>query len=85
MTEEFGLSNSTGMWNVIKAIDIEKDGDLDIIGGNMGANTFLKSNMRIYINDFDKNGVCKICHKDTDTRDYCYHVKKVRFWGLCDC
>lgn len=37
------------------------------------------------IHDFDKNGVCKICHKDTDTRDYCYHVKKERFWGLCDC
>ena len=65
MTKEFGLSNSTGMWNVIKAIDIDKDGDLDIIGGNMGSNTFLKSNMRIYINDFDKNGAFEqiLCYK----------------------
>ena len=65
MTREFGLSNSTGMWNVIKAIDIDKDGDLDIIGGNMGSNTFLKSNMRVYINDFDKNGAFEqiLCYK----------------------
>jgi hypothetical protein len=65
MTNQYGLSNSTGMWNVIEAIDIEKDGDIDIIAGNMGENSFLKSNMRIYINDFDKNGSSEqiICYK----------------------
>jgi hypothetical protein len=64
-TKEYGLSNSKGMWNVIKLVDIEKDGDLDIIAGNLGENNFFKSNMRLFINDFDKNGSYEqiICYK----------------------
>ena len=30
-TNEFGLSNSSGMWNKVNLTDIDKDGDIDIL------------------------------------------------------
>ncbi len=64
-TEEFGLSNSSGMWNTIELLDIEKDGDIDIVAGNLGTNNFFSSSMRAYINDFDNNGFYEqiLCYK----------------------
>mgnify|MGYP006159453705 FL=1 len=32
--------------------------------------------------DFDKNGQCIVCHKDKNTHGNCYHLKKVKYWGL---
>ena len=64
-TKEFGLSNSNGMWNKINIIDIDKDGDMDILAGNLGTNNFFSPNMKLYINDFDKNGFYEqiLCEK----------------------
>ena len=64
-TKEFGLSNSNGMWNKIDIIDIDKDGDMDILAGNLGTNNFFSPNMKLYINDFDKNGFYEqiLCEK----------------------
>ena len=50
------LPATTGLWNVIFAIDIDADGDQDILCGNVGQNTFYTPKMRMYINDFDGNG-----------------------------
>lgn len=59
-TQEFGFSETKGLWNSILVEDFDGDGHLDIIGGNMGLNTRLESNtkskLRMYINDFDQNG-----------------------------
>lgn len=58
--KDTGLDSSTGWWNAVKAIDVDKDGDLDIIAGNWGLNslfsTSLKQPIRLYLNDFDGNG-----------------------------
>ena len=64
-TKEFGLSNSNGMWNKINIIDIDKDGDMDILAGNLGTNNFFSPNMKLYINDFDRNGFYEqiLCEK----------------------
>ena len=64
-TKEFGLANSNGMWNKINIIDIDKDGDMDILAGNLGTNNFFSPNMKLYINDFDKNGFYEqiLCEK----------------------
>ncbi len=55
-----GLENSNGLWNVIKAADLDQDGDLDLIAGNWGLNTRLKASAKepltVYLKDFDNNG-----------------------------
>ncbi len=55
-----GLSNTSGWWNTIIAEDIDNDGDMDMIAGNIGLNTKLKASsnrpVRLYLKDFDNNG-----------------------------
>ncbi|KQC29575.1 VCBS repeat-containing protein [Flagellimonas eckloniae] len=59
-TEDFGLSKHTGWWYSIKSLDVDNDGDLDIVAGNLGLNhKYQASNdspFEVYANDFDENG-----------------------------
>ena len=55
-TIEYGLSESSGLWNTLLVKDINQDGIPDILAGNLGENTFFNPGMRLYLNDFDKNG-----------------------------
>jgi len=54
-----GLSDTEGWWNTIETIDIDKDGDLDILVGNHGTNSrfpaSIKNPLCLHINDFDQN------------------------------
>ncbi len=49
-----------GWWNFVETSDFDNDGDMDIIAGNLGLNTRLKTKegepVRMYYNDFDDNG-----------------------------
>jgi len=60
ITEQAGLQNTTGWWNIIRAADLNGDGNTDLIAGNRGLNTSLhvSSNKPIilFANDFDNNG-----------------------------
>ena len=51
---------TNGWWNTIKAVDMDKDGDMDFIVGNHGLNCDLQATqsqpLSLYINDFDVNG-----------------------------
>ncbi len=55
-----GLDKSEGWWNRIKPIDLDGDGDLDFVLGNLGLNSKFKptheSPLSLYVNDFDNNG-----------------------------
>ena len=55
-----GLEGTSGWWNCIEAVDVDGDGDPDLIGGNLGLNTLLKASPEepadLYVNDFDNNG-----------------------------
>ena len=55
-----GLGQASGWWNVIKAADMDGDGDLDLIAGNRGENSFYKASKGepalIYAGDLDGNG-----------------------------
>ena len=54
------LTNLPGWWNFVLPVDIDGDGDIDLIAGNLGLNTRLKAiaaePIRMYYNDFDDNG-----------------------------
>ena len=49
-----------GWWNFTLPVDVDGDGDLDLIAGNLGLNNRLKASeqqpVRLYFNDFDDNG-----------------------------
>ncbi len=54
------LSDKKGWWNFILPVDIDNDGDIDLIAGNLGMNSRLKASdkepVRMYYYDFDDNG-----------------------------
>lgn len=60
MSSEAGLAGTSGWWNCIQSADVDGDGDLDLIAGNLGLNSLLKatsnSPVELYLNDFDNNG-----------------------------
>ncbi len=49
-----------GWWNFVLPVDVDNDGDIDFIAGNQGQNCRLQPTneqpVKMYINDFDKNG-----------------------------
>jgi hypothetical protein len=58
--EKTAITGLPGWWNFAYPVDIDKDGDLDLIAGNLGLNTRLKATeeepISLYYNDFDDNG-----------------------------
>jgi hypothetical protein len=54
------LSDKKGWWNFILPCDVNGDGNIDLIAGNLGLNSRLKASakepLRLYYNDFDDNG-----------------------------
>jgi enediyne biosynthesis protein E4 len=57
--EGSGLDGTEGWWNTIEPADIDNDGDLDLIAGNLGLNSKLKATpaqpVKLFVGDFDKN------------------------------
>jgi enediyne biosynthesis protein E4 len=56
-----GLETYFGWWQTITASDIDKDGDTDLILGNIGENFYVHATnnepAHLYVHDFDGNGV----------------------------
>ncbi|GAB3757337.1 VCBS repeat-containing protein [Spirosoma pomorum] len=54
------LAKSSGWWNSIRAADLDQDGDVDFVVGNLGLNSHLIASQdqpaHLYGNDFDRNG-----------------------------
>ncbi len=53
--------SDNGWWNFVLPVDVDNDGDLDLVAGNLGENSRLKASLKqpvsMYFNDFDDNGV----------------------------
>jgi len=70
------LKNSSGWWNAIEIADLNGDGHMDIIGGNLGLNIKFKASaekpFKAYINDFDENGThdTYLSYYDMDGKEY---------------
>ncbi|WP_276167054.1 VCBS repeat-containing protein [Zobellia alginiliquefaciens] len=60
VSERFNLGKTNGWWNKVVASDYDKDGDVDLILGNLGENyKFTASKDKpfyVFANDFDSNG-----------------------------
>ena len=59
-TAEYGLTKTAGWWNTLHAADIDADGDMDFLAGNMGTNSRLRATesqpVSLYVGDMDGNG-----------------------------
>ncbi|WPP51668.1 VCBS repeat-containing protein [Catalinimonas niigatensis] len=57
--EKREIPNTSGWWNTIEAADLNADGKLDLLCGNMGLNSELKASpqepLGLYVKDFDNN------------------------------
>lgn len=60
ITKDSGLDHTGGWWNTITSCDIDHDGDVDFIAGNLGLNAKIRGSQNapatLYAKDFDGNG-----------------------------
>jgi hypothetical protein len=58
--EKKELTDKKGWWNFILPVDLNNDGQIDLVAGNLGLNSRLKASksepVRLYYYDFDGNG-----------------------------
>lgn len=59
-TAEYGLAKTAGWWNVLHRADVDADGDMDFLAGNLGKNSRLRPTsaepVSLYVGDMDGNG-----------------------------
>jgi len=73
-------AGSNGWWHCILDVDLDGDGDMDLVGGNLGLNNRFKVQpghpLKMYVNDFDQNGtVEQILTTYREGRDYPFALK----------
>jgi len=63
-SENFGFSSTEGWWNSLMALDFDHDGDMDLLGGNLGLNYKFHAThdkpFMVYCDDYDQNGTFDI-------------------------
>ncbi|MBD3748101.1 MAG: VCBS repeat-containing protein [Sphingobacteriales bacterium] len=80
-TADHSLSNYKGWWSSLTVADVDGDGNLDILAGNLGLNTKFQASekepMKIYIKDFDNNGTKESITTlyKSNHQSYVFHLK----------
>ncbi|MEN9951752.1 MAG: hypothetical protein RLZZ520_20, partial [Bacteroidota bacterium] len=72
--------SENGFWNFVLPVDVDNDGDMDLVAGNLGENSRLKANTKqpvsMYFNDFDANGVQEqVLTYYVGEKEICFAVK----------
>ncbi len=75
------LNALNGWWQSMQIADINKDGKMDLIIGNIGENFYLQPSIeqpaKLFVNDFDKNGIKdKVVTYTVDGKDKPVVVKR---------
>jgi hypothetical protein len=79
--ENKNLSKLKGWWNTIEKSDLDNDGNFDLILGNHGLNSRFKASpitpIKLYVNDFDKNGFLDpiLSFTDKNKKEYPYALR----------
>ncbi len=81
-TEKFGLQASHGLWRSLLPTDVDGDGDLDLVAGNLGLNSRYKASetapLRLFAKDFDANGsIDPIMTYSENSVDYPFAMRDV--------
>ncbi len=76
-----GMEQYKGWWQSVTAADIDSDGDMDYILGNVGENCYLKPSkekpVKLWLNDFDQNGTTdKIVTRTIGKKDVPVFLKR---------
>ena len=76
-----GLENYYGWWQSVNTLDIDNDGDMDMVLGNLGENFYLQPTktepVNVWINDFDKNGTMeKVFSKTVNNKNIPVFTKR---------
>ncbi|MCY4232598.1 MAG: VCBS repeat-containing protein [Bacteroidetes bacterium] len=56
-SDSLGLSDSNGLWQSLSIDDLNADGYLDLVVGNLGSNTVFESPLALFAYDFDQDGL----------------------------
>src|SRR4029079_18792696 len=80
VTNATGLSQTNGMWRSLVASDIDNDGDVDLVAGNLGLNceyhVSATEPMQLFAKDLDGNGsidpICFYYIKGKDGKKHLY-------------
>jgi enediyne biosynthesis protein E4 len=75
------LKDKLGWWSSVSAADLDGDGDIDLVLGNAGENSYLTTPqflpIKLWINDFDGNdAVEKVLSRTIDGKDMPVSMKK---------
>ena len=57
VTDSLGLAQTRGLWQSLLAEDVDGDGDVDLVTGNLGTNSVLRPPLRLIVLDSDQNGI----------------------------
>jgi hypothetical protein len=74
------ITQSSGWWQALHAADMDNDGDVDFVVGNMGLNSNWQASpkepMNLYVKDFDNNGFKEpIITYWRQGVEWCYHSR----------